>query len=213
MTRLMLATAVAALTAGSALANVAIENVDLNGDSFASMEEVKAVYPDLTLNAFNDLDTNGDNRLSSEEVNMAEAQTIFDQYQASDMEMAKAKVVLDADADGFISIEDFRRGYPMFTDLDFEAIDTNDDNRVSYEEVYAPESQDLIARYQTTTVRDIAEIDMNGDEFADFDELSAAFPGLPQTEFEEIDMNGDNRISSEELYSPEAQNIVSRYGS
>lgn len=211
MKRLMTATAISALTATAALASVAIEDVDLNGDRFVSMEEVKTIYPDLSVASFKDMDTNSDNRLSSEEINTAEAQTILDQF--TPMDVSENRIVLDDDGDGFISLEDMRRGYPMFSALDFEDVDANDDNRVSYEEIYAPEAQDLIARYTAMTVTDIAEIDTDGDSFANFDELVATYPGLPQTEFEEIDLNDDNRVSADELYKLEAQDIVSRYDS
>lgn len=211
MKRLMTATAVTALTATAALASVALEDVDLNGDSFLSMEEAKSIYPDLSVVSFRDIDLNGDNRISAEEINTVEAQTVLDQFTPS--EVSANRIVLDDDADGFISLEDMRRGYPMFSALDFEDVDTNDDNRVSYEEIYAPEAQDLIARYALMTVVDIAEIDTNGDDFADFEELVATYPGLPTGEFEEIDLNDDNRVSSDELYKLEAQDIVSRYES
>ena len=213
MKRLMTATAAVALTAGAALAATDIDAVDLNGDNFASMEEVKAVFPDFDVTFFDDIDTNNDNRVSPQEILTTEAQNILGRYDMVPLEARGPVIILDNDADGFISLEDMRRGYPTFTDLDFETIDLNDDNRIAYVEIYETEAQDIIARYTTDTVKDIAEIDVNGDDFADFNEMIAAYPGLPMVEFEEIDGNDDNRISSEELYAPEAQTIVSRYES
>lgn len=213
MKRLTLATtsAIAMLAAGTAMAVTDVDALDLNNDDFASLEEVKFAYPDFDVAFWDEMDLNGDNRLDAQEVVATEAQNILARYDMIPLEQRTAKVVLDADGDGFISIEDMRRGYPTFSDLDFEAIDLNDDNRVSYEEIYMTEAQSIIGRYEVGTVLDIAAIDTDGDDFADFDEMVVAFPGLDATGFEEIDSNDDNRISAVELYAPEAQVIVSRY--
>ncbi len=214
MKRLMTTTtALITLTAGAAVAATDIAAVDLDGNGFASIEEIRAIYPDLSVSFFRDMDTNGDNRVSPEEILTTEAQNILGRLEAAPMERPGPVVVLDADSDGFISIEDMRRGYPEFTELDFDTIDENDDNRVTYEEIYATEAQDVVARYQTGTVMDIAEIDADGDGFADFDEMATAFPGLDRESFDNIDLNCDNRISANELYEPDAQIIVSRYAS
>ena len=213
MKRLTLTTAIAALAAGAAVAATDVDAVDLNGDKFVSMEEMKWVFPDFDVAFWGDIDTNGDNRVSSEEILTTEAQDILARFDMVPLEQVTAKVVLDDDADGFISYEDMQRGYPTFTELDFEAIDLNDDNRIAYAEIYATEAQDIIARYEAATVADISDVDKNGDAFADFDEMVIAYPGLILEEFEEIDLNDDNRISAEELYTTDAQNIVARYES
>ena len=211
MKRLMTATAIAALTATAATAAAELETLDLNGDNFASAEEVMAWFPDMQFESFNGLDLNDDNRLDFEEIQTSNAQAIFGQFEMRPIEEATAKIVLDADGDGFIMIEDYRRAYPEFTDLSFQEIDANDDNRVSYVEHYALAAQTEIGRYETGSIRDIADIDTNADSFADFNEMTAAFPGLPMESFEEIDANDDNRISSEELYAPEAQQTLGSY--
>jgi len=51
----------------------AFDDADTTGDGFLSFEEVLAVLPDLTQEAFNLLDTNGDGRLSREELSGAVA--------------------------------------------------------------------------------------------------------------------------------------------
>lgn len=219
MTRFITATALVALTAAPAFAAVDLDQLDMTGDGFVSMEEVMAAYPDFAPESWGDIDTNDDRRLSSEEILQTEAQDIFARYEMLSMEERGRVIVLDEDGDGFIQASDFERAYADFDAEDFEMIDTNDDNRVSYEEYYAPEAQQTIERYSvnvenvTDNVLDIAEIDTNGDSFADFDEMVAAYPGLATVDFEEIDANDDNRISSEELYAPEAQEIVSRSNS
>ena len=211
MKRLMTATAIAALTASAAAAAVELETLDLNGDSFASVEEVQAWFPEMQFESFNDIDVNDDNRLDFEELQTAEAQAILGQYEMRPIEEATARIVLDDDGDGFIMLDDYRRAYPQFTDLSFDEIDTNDDNRVSYVEHYDLNAQTEIARYETGTIMDIADIDTSGDSFADFSEMTAAYPGLPMEGFEEIDVNDDNRISSEELYTREAQELIGAY--
>lgn len=213
MKRLTLTTAVAALAAGAAVAATDIEAVDLTGDRFATMEELSYVFPGFDVEFFDDIDTNDDNRVSQDEILTQEAQEILARYDMIPLEQVTNKVILDDDGDGFISYEDMQRGYPEFTALDFESIDTNDDNRLSYGEVYALDAQNTIAKYEVGTIADISEIDTNGDAFADFDELVVVYPGLPMESFEQMDVNDDNRISADELYSEEAQEIVSRYES
>ena len=212
MKRLMIATAATALTAGTALAATTIDMLDLDENGFVSVEEAKAIFPEMQVESFNDIDVNDDNRLDAQEVQAVEAQQTFDQY-----EMASAPerpvIILDQDSDGFIQMADMQRAFPEFDSEDFAAIDVNDDNRVDFTEYYADEAQTIIARYYTGSVMDIAAIDANGDTFADFDEMVAAYPGFDSEDFEAIDANDDNRVSSQELYSEEAQEIVSRYGS
>jgi EF hand len=213
MNRLMIATAISALTAGAALAATEIEAVDMTGDGFATLEEVKMAFPEFDATFFMDIDTNGDNRVSAQEILETDAQDILARYEMVPLEMRTDKIVLDDDGDGFISIEDMRRGYPEFTELDFDSMDLNNDNRVSIQEIFETDAQDIIARYEGGTIKTLAEIDVNGDSFADFNELVVAYPGLSAESFEQIDLNGDNRVSSQELYEGEAQQIVSRYGS
>lgn len=214
MTRIMTTTtAIIALTAGAAFAVTDIETVDMDGDGFASIEEMRVVYPELTAVFFDGIDANDDNRVSPEEMISTEAQDILARYEMTPVENRRPTIVLDADADGFIALDDLRRAYPEFSDLDFDAMDSNGDERLSYEEFYELDAQDTVAKYQTGTVTDIAEIDTNGDNFADFNEMVAVFPGLDEESFDDIDQNGDNRVSSSELYAPDAQDIVSRSGS
>lgn len=213
MKRMMLATAVTALTAGSALAATDIDQVDLTGDDFVSMEELKVVFPDFDVEFFDNIDTNDDNRISREEILATEAQDILARYDMVPVEARVEPIVLDDDGDGFISIDDMRRGYPSFTALDFEEIDTNDDNRVSYNEIYTTEAQDIVARYETAGELTHAMIDTDSDDFVSFEEMAAAFPTADAEDFEMIDLNDDNRVSYDEFYTLESQEVVNRLGS
>lgn len=212
MNRFLMATAATALSATGAFAAVDLDQLDLDANNFVSIEELRASFPEVTANDFELMDANDDNRLSREEVTSPEGSTILDRYEMQPDVARGPVVVLDDDSDGYILLEDLRRAYSGFTDLDFDTMDTNDDNRLTYAEYYDIEAQNVVARYgMTNSVADIAEIDTNGDGFADFDEMMAQYPGIGELELEQIDLNGDNQVSSNELYEADAQQIVSRF--
>jgi len=210
MKRILTATAITALTTTAAFA-VDIEELDLNGDNFVSVEEAKMMFPDLQLESFNDIDMNDDRRLDANEVQSSDAQTTFDQYEMSSAVTSANNIVLDADGDGFIMMEDYQRAYPSFEMSSFEEIDLNDDNRVSYEEHYELDAQTELARYQTGMSINFADIDTDNDDFASSDEMMAAFRGLPMEVFEQIDDNSDNRISAQEWQMQDTQTAVAPY--
>ena len=210
MTRLMTTTAVALFTATAASAATDISDVDMTADSFVGFEELRMAFPEVTEENFDAMDLNDDNRVSSEELLETDAQDILARYTMVPMK-ERAQVVLDANFDRFVSKEEFTAIFPTFSEIDFNTIDDNNDNRVSYVEVYETEAQDIIARYYGGTVTDIAMIDANGDSFADFDEMVGFYPEITEVNLKLIDTNNDNRISSTELYDPKAQQIVSRY--
>ena len=212
MKRLMIATAVTALTAGSALAAVELGDIDMDGDSFASVEEVKATFPNMDVASFELIDTNNDYRLGAQEIQTIEAQEQFGLHDMVPVEN-RFMVRLDTDYNGYIEADEVAAQFSDFDQEDFNRMDTNGDNRLTYQEWYAPEAVTIVAKYRQGTIMDIAEIDTNGDRFADFDEMVASFPGLSEIDFEEIDENGDNRVSSQELYELEAQEIISRSAS
>ena len=206
-------TAIATLAAGAALAATDIDAVDMDGDGFADVAEVKAAFPEFDVVFFSDIDTNDDNRIGPQEILETEAQDILARYEMVPLE-ERVYARVDADMNGYMEYDEIKAFFPGLSELDYEEIDNNDDNRVTYDEYYNTEAQDIMARAASdATVMDIAEIDSNGDDFADFNEMVAAYPGLSQLNFEEIDENDDNRISSTELYSTEAQNILARSGS
>lgn len=210
MTRLVTSTAIALFAATAATAATDMSDVDMTNDQFVGFEELKMAYPELTEEFFNQMDSNSDNRLSSEELLETSAQDILARYTMVPKE-ERAKVVLDANFDRFVTKEEFVAVFPTFSEIDFKAMDDNNDQRVSYVEVYETKAQDIIARYYGGTVADIAAIDTNGDNFADFDEMMGFYPEITEENLKLIDQNNDNRISSQELYDPKAQQIVSRY--
>ena len=210
MTRLMTTTAVALFAATAASAATDIADVDMTNDDFVGFEELRMAFPELTEEFFDQMDLNTDNRISSEELLETKAQDILARYTMVPMQERK-QVVLDANYDRFVTKEEFVAVFPTFSEIDFDAIDDNNDDRVSYVEVYETEAQNIIARYYGGTVADIAQIDANGDNFADFEEMMGYYPTITEENLRLIDLNNDNRISSQELYEPKAQQIVSRY--
>jgi len=64
MTRFMLTLAAAAL----ALPAVAATEADTNGDGVLTLDEVQAVYPDITADMFTSMDVNADGTLDDDEV-------------------------------------------------------------------------------------------------------------------------------------------------
>lgn len=210
MKRLMTSTAIAMIAASAAMAATDIKDVDMTGDAFVGYEELKLTFPKVSEQFFDQIDTNDDNRISSEELLEPDAQDILARYTMVGMD-ERAQVVLDANHDRFVSKEEFVNVFPSFTEIDFEEMDANNDNRASYAEIYATDAQNIIARYYGDTVRGIADIDTNGDRFADFEEMANAFSGITNESLEEIDTNNDNRVSSVELYANDAQQIVARY--
>lgn len=199
------------LFASSAMAAVTMQDVDVTNDNFATFEEVKNAIPGMDLVDFRHIDTNGDNRLSADEMATTDAQNRLSQHSLVGVK-ERPLVLLDQDGDGFISLEDIQRIHPDFTMNAFKASDSNGDNRLSYQEYYATETQQLIAQCGPKAFMDLASIDANGDKFADFAEVQAAYPSMGRSEFREIDLNSDNRVSAVEWLSPRAQCIVDEHG-
>lgn len=214
MKRLLTAsTAIVALTAGAALAATDIDAIDMDADGFADVSEIKAAFPEFDVVFFADMDTNDDNRIGPQEILTTESQDILARYDMVPLE-ERVYARVDADFNGYMEYDEIKAFFPGLSELDYEEIDANGDNRVTYQEYYTTDAQDIMARAAPGgSLVDIAEIDMNGDDFADFEEMVAAYPGLTQLNFEELDENDDNRLSSQELYSTEAQDILARSGS
>ncbi|MXQ06957.1 hypothetical protein GQ651_03765 [Alphaproteobacteria bacterium GH1-50] len=120
---------------------------------------------------------------------------------------------VDTNGDNFASRAELTAAYPTLTASDFNAIDLNDDRRISNVEITAPAAQVVLGRSVAVEggVQGLAALDTDGSGFVSEAELVAAYPGLTASDFSDIDANDDNRISALELYGAEAQVIVSRY--
>lgn len=198
----------AILLGTAAFATIDIGQIDMNGDDFASYEELSAAYSGLSTEEFEQIDANKDNRVSSEELYATEAQQIVSQYEVNEM----PDVLIDFNGDGFSEYDEISRVFVGLAQEDFEQMDMNGDNRLSQQELYETDAQDVLNRFRSTEdVATVKKADVDGDSFLSEGELMSAYPGLTENEFEQIDTNGDNRVDYSELYETEAQNILSRY--
>ena len=208
--------ALAAVAAFAATSSVAMEGItlDIDGDGFASRAEITQVLGAVSASDFNALDGNNDNRLSSNELFADGARAIVARYEAKPSTLVGV-AASDANADGFASFSELAAEYPGLSTADFNDIDLNNDQRVSFDELYMPLAQSVVSRFEAGVAPTVplANIDTNGDEFGSFQELTAVYPGLSTIDFRTIDANNDQRVSFGELYTLETQTILGRSGS
>lgn len=117
---------------------------------------------------------------------------------------------IDIDNDDFASFEELQVAAPGITQEDFDLIDDNNDARISAQEMYDTQAQDILSRYDYTS-QNLVDVDTNNDGFASYEEMLVVFEGLSQEDFQLMDQNDDNRLSQFEIYDTEAQNILARY--
>jgi len=206
----MIVTAAILATATAASAMKATD-LDIDGDGFASLAEVRQIFPGFSSQDFRELDENRDRRLSNPELTAAGASAIIGRYEAT-MSVVHGLSDIDTNGDRFASKEELRAVYSGLLDDEFRDIDINRDNRVSATELYRPMTQAIVTRYEMSG-RDlitIMAVDTDDDAFASYEELRATFPGLSYQDFEIIDNNGDNRVSSVEYYNAEAQTVLDK---
>jgi len=198
------------LTATAASAQTDIAEIDWNNDRFVSFSELAIAYPGIDREDFRSIDTNDDSRIDSTELYEVEAQSILARHEDTGRTI---RIVVDADMNGFVSYDELAAVYTGVTQIDFDNIDVNDDNRIDNWEFYDIEAQTILARYEMNGdgVRGVSEIDQDGDGFVSFEELTATYPGVTSLNFEEMDNNDDNRLDFTELYSLDSQNILARH--
>lgn len=119
--------------------------IDLNGDGFSEYDEITTVFTELTQIDFDEMDTNDDNRLSQQEIDDPEAQIVLNKFRGT--EQVAEIGAADTDGDNFLSSEEAMAAFPGLSAEEFEAIDTNDDNRVDYSELYETEAQEIVSKY------------------------------------------------------------------
>lgn len=214
MKRIALTLAATILSTTAAVAATDIASFDANGDGFASVSEVNAVFPGFARTDFRQIDENRDNRISAAELQKPGVREVVARYEGG-----AASVIglgqIDTDADGFASHRELAAVYPGLTDVEFDRIDANDDNRVSFRELYSPDAQVVVSLHEAagSQVSVLAAVDANGDSFAGYGELQAAYPGLSVVDFRAIDANKDNRLSRVEFQSLDTQTVLRRSGS
>lgn len=117
---------------------------------------------------------------------------------------------IDIDNDDFASFDELQLVAPGITQEDFDLIDDNNDGRISSQEMYDTDAQDILSRYDAT-MENLVDVDTDNDGFASYEEMVVVFEGLSREDFEVMDRNNDNRLSQFEIYDTDAQNILARY--
>ena len=198
------------LTATAAYGQAEMAEIDWNNDSFVSFSELAIAYPGVSREDFRSIDSNNDNRIDATELNELEAQNILARHEDTGRTI---RIVVDTNQDGFVTYEELAAVYSGVTQLDFDEIDANDDNRIDNWEFYDLKAQDILARYEMNgdSVQGVSDLDQDGDGFVTYEELTATYPDVSTVDFEEMDSNGDNRLDSTELYSLDSQNILARH--
>ena len=187
------------LTTVSASA-VSINSFDANGDRFVSYDEVIAVNTLVSVSEFRDLDINRDHRLSAVELQAPGAETILIRgTNASSRVMSLG----DISNGRFVSYAELRASYPGLQAHEFDMIDTNNDWRVSSNEIYASAAQGILRLHVSGNdgVVSLNRVDTDGSGFASLEELQAVYAGTSPNDFFDIDVNRDGRLSFVEFYA------------
>ncbi|NNE88982.1 MAG: hypothetical protein HKN27_12980 [Silicimonas sp.] len=208
MRKILTVTAVLMATATAASAMKATD-LDIDGDGFASITEVRQIFPGFSSNDFRDIDVNRDRRLSNKELNAAGTRAVIGRYEST-MSVVHGLSDIDTNGDRFASRDELNAVYSGLLDDEFREIDVNRDGRVNSTELYRPLAQALLTRYEMggRDVVTIMQVDVDDDAFASFAELQAVYTKLSPQDFHLIDNNGDNRVSATEYYSSESQAIL-----
>ncbi len=125
---------------------VDLAGLDADRSGFVSQAELAAAYPGLTDFDFDDIDANDDGRVSAVELYGNEAQAIVSRYDETTGGVLVALDVLDTDNSGFASLSELSAQYTNLSAIDFDQIDTNNDNRISFSELYDIDAQTVLGK-------------------------------------------------------------------
>lgn len=98
---------------------------------------------------------------------------------------AKKFVRMDADKNGKVTWEEFRKTYPGLSQNVFDALDADRDGGISIEE------------WQRAAGR-FLQMDTDGDGYASWEDFQRVFPKMQKGAFESIDTDKNGKISMEE---------------
>ena len=190
---------------------VDIKDLDTDGDSAATYAEVIAKAPSLTQLEFDEVDTNDNNTWDANELN-ADAQALLTRYMEGELQ-TQDEFTLDSDKDGMVSMMEVNAVAASVTQLEFDEIDTNDNNQWDPNELNA-DAQGLLRRDTASEDSkgpfDITSLDTDGDNAASIDEVMAKHPTISKEEFVEVDANGSNMWDREEIMGSVAQGYLGR---
>ena len=120
--------------------------LDTDGSGFVSEAELASAYPGLTSVNFDEIDLNNDERISSVELYQGEAQAIVSRYDVTSGGVLVALDAIDTDNSGFASIGELTAQYANISEVDFHLSDTNNDNRISFDELYDAEAVTILGK-------------------------------------------------------------------
>ncbi|WP_108484297.1 EF-hand domain-containing protein [Oceaniglobus ichthyenteri] len=118
---------------------------DTDGDGFVSYEELNAMVPMFAQSDFDEIDTNSDNRLSADELNAPGAWSLIQGEAAAATTMDIAS--MDTNNDNFVTYDELAVAFPKVPEATFNDIDTNDDGRLSANELNAPDARTMLNEY------------------------------------------------------------------
>ena len=117
---------------------------------------------------------------------------------------------LDMNGDNGASFEEVTAKAPSLTQLEFDGIDTNDNNAWDANEMTG-DAQALLVRYMQGELKtqDQFKLDTNKDGNVSMAEVNAVAPSVTQLEFDAVDTNDDNNWDPTEL-NADAQGLLRR---
>ncbi|MBI5095066.1 MAG: hypothetical protein HZB26_21855 [Candidatus Hydrogenedentes bacterium] len=166
-----------------------IRAADANYDGQVTLDELKVVVPDVSLEQFNRLDTNDDGVLTRDDL---------PPFSCDDREILE-RILRNADANGDkqVTFDELKAIIPALTQEQFDRLDTNHDGVLTKDDIPAP-PVDPLKRLIRLLHR--ADADENGE--VTFDELLAVAPGLTQEQFDTLDTNDDGVITKDDFPKP-----------
>ena len=119
---------------------------------------------------------------------------------------------LDITGDGFATFAEVKNVMPRMDMVDFNAIDSNGDMRLSAEEVSNSDAQVRLSQHSALPAdsQAIRTVDVDGDNFITWEEMSRAYPAMTQVNFQSADQNSDGRLSYVEYYDEKTQVAIAQ---